>query len=120
MKLRTTVRTLALLLFSGLFLFAGYRIVSYYGETRAQEAAFGTLQERVAKGTSAGPSSTAGAAAPAEDSGEEGASAVLPEYAALHQEKPRPVRLGADPGYQAELPGHVHPVRPGVLPAPGL
>ena len=53
MKPRKIVRTLALLLFSGLFLFAGCRIVSYYGETRAQEAAFGTLQEMVAKGTSA-------------------------------------------------------------------
>lgn len=42
----------------------------------------------VAKGTSAGPSSTAGAAAPAEDSGEEGAPAVLPEYAALYRENP--------------------------------
>lgn len=40
----------------------------------------------VAKGTSAGLSSTAGAAAPAEDSGEEGASAILPEYAALYEE----------------------------------
>ena len=88
MKPRKIVRALALLVFSGLFLFAGCRIVSYYGETRAQEAAFGTLQEMVAKGTSAGPSSTAGAAAPAEDSGEEGAPAVLPEYAALHQENP--------------------------------
>ena len=86
MKPRKIVRALALLVFSGLFLFAGCRIVSYYGETRAQEAAFDTLQERVAKGTSAGPSSTAGAAAPAEDSGGERAPAVLPEYAALHQE----------------------------------
>ena len=48
MRYQKTIRTLALILFSGLFLLSAAVVISYLGESRAQEAAFDELEELAA------------------------------------------------------------------------
>lgn len=49
MRYQKTIRTLALILFSGHFLLSAVMVISYLGESRAQEAAFDELEELAAK-----------------------------------------------------------------------
>ena len=84
MKYKKIIRTLALTLFSSLFLLSAAVVISYLGESRAQEAAFDELEELAAKvETSAAPAPTVDSAA-----GETGSPAMLPGYAALYAENP--------------------------------
>lgn len=84
MRYKKMIRTLALIPFSGLFLLSAVMVISYLGESRAQEAAFDELEELAAEAeTSAAPSSTVDS-----DTGEAGAPAMLPGYAALYAENP--------------------------------
>lgn len=83
MRYQKMIRTLALILFSGLFLLSAVMVISYFGESRAQEAAFDELEELTAE------AETSSAQVPAVDSaaGEAGSPAILPEYAVLYAEK---------------------------------
>lgn len=84
MKYKKIIRTLALTLFSSLFLLSAAVVISYLGESRAQEAAFDELEELAAEvETSSAPSSTVDS-----DTGEAGSPAMLPGYAALYAENP--------------------------------
>lgn len=47
MKLRTVVRSLALICFGGVFVLSGYVLLSYYGASRAQEKSFDELEQMV-------------------------------------------------------------------------
>lgn len=82
MRYKKMIRTLALTLFSSLFLLSAAVVISYFGESRAQEAAFDELEELAAEAeTSAAPSSTVDS-----DTGEAGSPAMLPGYAVLYAE----------------------------------
>lgn len=84
MKYKKIIRTLALTLFSSLFLLSAAVVISYLGESRAQEAAFDELEKLAAKAeTSAAPAPTVDS-----DTGEAGSPAMLPGYAALYAENP--------------------------------
>lgn len=84
MRYQKMIRTLALILFSGLFLVSAVMVISYLGESRAQEAGFDELEELAAE------AEASSAPAPAVDSaaGEVGSPAMLPGYAALYAENP--------------------------------
>ena len=84
MKCKKSIRVLAMLLFSALFLTSAYRVFFYLGESRAQEAAFGELEEVIAEAeTSAAPTF------PTHSNIEEPTMpAMLPGYAALYEENP--------------------------------
>ena len=59
MRYKKMIRTLALTLFSSLFLLSAAVVISYLGESRAQEAAFDELEELAAEAeTSAAPAPT--------------------------------------------------------------
>lgn len=82
MKHRKMIYILALVLFSGLFLVSAVMILSYLGESRAQETAFDELEEL------ATAAEVASAQEPTADSdiSEAGTSAMLPGYAVLYAE----------------------------------
>ena len=84
---RRLIYILALLLFSGLFLVSAYRIFSYFSESRAQEAAFEALEERI--GTPELPHIRLVTEDTKDIEEEEtGRSSVLSEYEALYEENP--------------------------------
>lgn len=84
MRYQKMIRTLALILFSALFLLSAVMVISYLGESRAQEAAFDELEELAAEAEASSPP------APTMDSstGEPETPAMLPGYAALYAENP--------------------------------
>ena len=82
MKWKKSIRVLAMLLFSALFLTSAYRVFFYLGESRAQEAAFGELEEVIAEAeTSEAPTSSTHS-----NIEEPTMPAMLPGYAALYEE----------------------------------
>lgn len=84
MKYKKAIRFWALILFSGTFLLSAAMVISYLGESRAQEAAFDELEKQV----------VAAETPPALPSAKETASigsadpVMLPGYAALYEENP--------------------------------
>lgn len=84
MKYKKIIRTLALTLFSSLFLLSAAVVISYLGESRVQEATFDELEELAAEAEASSPPN------PTMDSstGEPETPAMLPGYAALYAENP--------------------------------
>lgn len=85
MKPKKMIRTMALILFSGLFLFSLFMVASYLGESRAQEAAFDELEELVVTGEASPAPQPQGESAAGESA--EGPE-MLPGYVALYAENP--------------------------------
>lgn len=123
MKQKKALRRLALVLFSALFLFSAYVILSYFREDQAQEAAFDELEALVdAAEDTPTPSSDQGSADTAEDmAGPDGTDTtaeedtsqetavclpdnILPGYAALYQKNPDLFGWVEIPGTQLNYP----------------